>query len=93
MLHTSQDLLYIIVALCTLTFTAFLIWIMYYVAQIMRQSNEVISDVREQISELSKSINGIKEKLTSASTSIAFVSDQIADIVKFIKDKKTKKKK
>jgi len=93
MLETSQDLLYVIVALCTFVFTIFLVWIMYYLAQIMKQSNEIISDVREELAELSKTIANIKEKVNSSATSIAFVANQIKDIAGFLHEKKGKKKK
>lgn len=91
MLETSQDILYIAVALCVLIFTGFLVWIMYYLAQIMRQSNEIITDVRKEIVELQAAIQNIKEKVASSATSISFLTKQIKDVVDFVRERKQKK--
>lgn len=97
MFETSQDLLYGVVSFSVLIFTGFLVWILFYVAQILRQGNEVISDIRRKIADFEASLNSIKEKVISSATSVTFMAKEIAGIVNFIKAHKrtgagTKKK-
>ncbi len=85
MLNNSQDVLYITVSICVATFTFFLVWIMYYVAQISRQSNEMIADFREKMEELDESIQDIKEKVSTSVDSLATVSEQVGNIMEVVR--------
>lgn len=85
MFATSQDVLYITVAACIAVFTLFLVWIMYYVVQITRQSNEMISDFREKIEDLDATVQVIKEKVTTSVDSLSSVSQQIGNILEIVR--------
>ena len=88
MLDQAHNILYLTVALCALVFTGFLVWIMYYLAQIMKQSNEIIIDVRAKLEELEEAIDNIKEKVTSSANSIASVASEVKHIVDFVQSRK-----
>lgn len=90
MFETSTDILYLVIAICVMVFTFFLVWSMYYVAQILRQGNQVIKEVREKIAMFEEMLMNIKSKVALSTTSIAFVAKEIGTLVDFIKDKKTK---
>lgn len=95
MFESSQDILYITVSVCVGVFTIFLVWIMYYVAQISKQSNEMITDFRSKMEELDESIQDIKTKVSTSVESLSSMSQQIANIVQLIRgftDKKAKRK-
>lgn len=78
MFETSQDILYVTVSACIALFTVFLVWIMYYIAQISRQSNEMISDFRQKMEELNDSVEELKDKMSAATS-------QIGTILEFIR--------
>ena len=85
MFETSQDILYVTVAVCIAVFTIFLVWIMYYVAQISRQSNEMIADFRQKMEELDETMTSLKTKVNDSVDSLAAVSSQVGSILEFIK--------
>lgn len=91
MFETSSDILYGVIAICVLFFTAFLCWGLYYIVQILKQGNEVITDIREKIAEFEQVLDSIKSKVALSATSIAFVAKEIKTIVDFVKEKKEKK--
>lgn len=96
MLDTSQDILYITVSVCIGVFTIFLVWIMYYIAQISRQSNEMITDFRDKMEELDESIREIKDKVSTSVESLSTVSAQVANVVQLVRgfsSTKTKRRK
>ena len=84
MLDTSQDILYVTVSVCIGVFTVFLVWIMYYIAQISRQSNEMISDFRQKMEELDATMKALKEKVNDSVDSLASVSSQVGSILEMI---------
>lgn len=95
MFDTSQDILYITVSVCIGAFTVFLIWIMYYVAQISRQSNEMITDFRQKMEELDATMAALKEKVNDSVDSLAAVSSQVGMILEMIQSftgKRSKKR-
>ena len=93
MLEQSHNILYLTVSICAFVFTVFLVWIMYYLIQIMKQSNEIITEDKEKLDELEVAIQSIKERVSSSATSIAFVAKEIKSIVEFVQEKKGTKKK
>ncbi len=97
MFESSQDVFYLTISLCVAVFTGFLVWIMYYVAQISRQSNEMITDFRIKMEELDASVKELKEKVSNSIDSISMISDQVASVLEVVKnfsggDKKRKKR-
>ncbi|EKD76638.1 MAG: hypothetical protein ACD_43C00034G0003 [uncultured bacterium] len=86
MLATSQDILYVTVAACIAVFTVFLVWIMYYIAQISKQSNEMISDFRQKMEELDETVQVIKEKVTHSVDALSGVSEQVGNILELIQN-------
>lgn len=100
MFETSQDILYLTVSICVFVFTIFLVWIMYYAAQISKQSNEMITDFRDKMEELDESIHDIKDKVSASVDSLANVSSQVSNVVELVrgfsgadKDKRNRKRK
>ncbi|MFA6474585.1 MAG: hypothetical protein WCV88_00100 [Patescibacteria group bacterium] len=88
MIFTTQDILYVTVSVCILLFTIFLIWIMYYLVQITRQSNEMITDFRDKMEELDASVKVIKDKVNESVDQIG----SVLDIVRALAGKSSKKK-
>ncbi len=88
MVEVSQTTLFFTVSFCVLLFTVFLIWIMYYLGQIMKQSNEILTELRQKMAELEETIISIKEKVSDSASSIAFVAKEVKSIVNFVQDRK-----
>lgn len=91
MISSTQDILYITVAICTAVFTGFLVWIMYYLGQVSRQSNEMITDFRAAMEDLDATVQEIKGKVTESVTSLSAMSQQVGYIFKFIQQYSNRK--
>jgi predicted PurR-regulated permease PerM len=92
MFNTSVDVMYGALSLAIIVFTGFLVWMMYYAVQILKQGNEVIADIRSKIAEFESAIASIKEKVVSSATSISFIASQIGSVVDVIQKRSTRKK-
>ena len=88
MYQTSIDIMYGVISLAVLIFTGFMVWIMFYVAQILKQGNEVITEIRMKIAEFEEALSSIKEKVMSSATSISFIASEIGSIVELVKKRK-----
>lgn len=93
MFETSLDLLYGAIALCVIIFTGFLVWVLFYIAQILRQGNEVIREIREKIAEFEEALASIREKVVNSATALTFISREIGNIVELVKTRKEDKSK
>ncbi|PIR74440.1 MAG: hypothetical protein COU35_02565 [Candidatus Magasanikbacteria bacterium CG10_big_fil_rev_8_21_14_0_10_47_10] len=107
LLSSSQDLLYIVLAICIVWFTIFLCWLLYQAARMMRNANEVIETVTHKLELINDAVQFMREKFDGMSKHMGIVSSMVggmADKLVFSKlsskleekisanDKKTKKK-
>ncbi|MFH1426692.1 MAG: hypothetical protein ABIG66_04685 [Candidatus Kerfeldbacteria bacterium] len=92
MFDTSVDVMYGVISLCILVFTGFLVWIMFYLAQMLKQGNEVITEIREKIAEFEEALSTIKDKVMSSAQAISFIANEVGSVVDFVKDRKDKKR-
>jgi hypothetical protein len=69
-----QDLLYVVATICLLWITGFLCWALYETARLMRQSNEVVSDVREKVEAVEEFVDDAMDKVSSLSSYLGVLS-------------------
>ncbi|HBF66958.1 MAG TPA: hypothetical protein DDW36_00870 [Candidatus Magasanikbacteria bacterium] len=95
MLETSKDLFYIVLSFCVLWFTIFLSWWLFYLAQLTRNINSTVEEVRKKLSLLFDAVDFIREKLGLVAQAASFVSNHFfsadADKEAPLKTKKKKK--
>ena len=48
MVETTKDLFYIILSFCVLWLTVFLCWFLFYLIKILRQTNELMGDIKQK---------------------------------------------
>ena len=84
MIDVSQQVLYLTLAGSIAVFTVFLVWIMYYIAQIAKQSNEMVSDFRVKMEELDESVQQLKDKVSGSVENLATMGEQVAYIVELV---------
>lgn len=84
MIETSQDILYVTVSICIALFTGFLVWIMYYIVQITKQSNEMITDFRQKMEELDATVHELKDKVSTSIDSISAIGKQVSYIMELL---------
>ncbi|MBI4098620.1 MAG: hypothetical protein HY437_01145, partial [Candidatus Magasanikbacteria bacterium] len=63
MLQSSKDLFYIVLAFSALWLTIFLCWMIYSMAVILRNANDVIHEMRERLRGISESLDFMRDKV------------------------------
>ena len=63
-----QDMLYVVATICLIWVSGFLCWALYETARLMRQSNEVVTDVREKVEAVEEFVDDAMEKVTNLSS-------------------------
>lgn len=91
MFETSKDILYIVIAFCVLWVTFFVCWMFFYLAKIFRDVSQVVEEFRVKLEILSDAIHGIKRKVEMMHGLMGVASGGVADTVKKMMIKKTKK--
>jgi succinate dehydrogenase hydrophobic anchor subunit len=96
-ISTSQDILFLTLALCALLLTIFLIWLLYYAIMSFRQTYHSIKKIKAKIDALDEIITMIRERLTSTMSYFTLIISGIKKMIELLSDNeeepKTKKKK
>lgn len=88
----SQDILYIVLAFCALWVTAFMCWLIWQIAMILKNVNDTMSEAREKIAKIEEAITGIRGKFEKATVGLSFLADGVRKVVEYAIDKKLDKK-
>ena len=90
-MFTPLDILYIVLAFCILWFTAAIFWLVWQVASIFKNVNNVVSETREKIEKIEIALTGIRDRFEHATSSMGGLVDGISRVVEFAMDRKEKK--
>src|SRR3989339_591932 len=88
----SQDILYIVLAFCALWVTAFMCWLIWQIAMILKNINDTMAEAREKMSKIEEAITGIRNKFEKATVGLSFLVDGIRKIFEYTIDKKLERK-
>ena len=89
-LGSTLDLLYLILAVMVAWVAFFLCWMLYEVARLLRQANEVVTDAREKMSRVERAFKHSASYL-SALTAAAKAFMAMFNLRQETKKKRTKK--
>ena len=87
------DILYIVLAFSVLWFTAFVCWLIWQVAMILKNVNDTMTEAREKIAKIELALTAMKDRFEHATTSLGLLVDGGKRVIDYVIDKKTKKKK
>ena len=88
----SQDILYIVLAFCALWITAFMCWLIWQVAMILKNVNDTMTEAREKMAKIEEAITAIRGKFEKATIGLSFLGDGIRKLVEYVIEKKVEKK-
>jgi len=69
-----QDMLYVVATICLIWVSGFLCWALYETARLMRQSNEVVTDVREKVEAVEEFVDEAMDKVTNLSSYVGMLT-------------------
>ncbi len=74
MFETSQDLLYVVLAIAIIWFTVFLCWLMYQAGRTLRNVNRIVEAALEKMEMISDAVEFIRKKVDGMSSHLGAVS-------------------
>ncbi len=90
--QSSQDILYIVLALCVLWFTVFLCWLLYQAARVLRNANRIIESLARKLELISDAVEFIKQRVDGLSSHMGVVRSLATGFMeKYVVGKLTKK--
>jgi hypothetical protein len=86
------DILYIVLAFSALWLTAFVCWLIWQVAMILKNVNDTMTEAREKISKIEVALTSMKERFESVSGSMSLLVEGGKKVIDYVVDKKKDKK-
>ncbi|MBU1164867.1 hypothetical protein KKA15_04905 [Patescibacteria group bacterium] len=90
MLESSKDLLLIVIAFCVLWLTLFMSWGIYYVVMMLRNTNKVMTSIREKMVLVDSILKLVKEKLEKTSSHMGMMADSAIKLAGYFVEQKKK---
>jgi cell division protein FtsB len=72
-LTSSQDLLYIVMALSILWFTIFLCWLLYQAARVLKNANDIIEVLTQKLELITEAVTFMRKKVDDMSSHMGIV--------------------
>ena len=89
----AKDVLLIVLAFCALWFTAFVCWLVYQVATILKNINDVVSEVHTTLGKMEVAISGIRGRFDHAVSGLMLAIDGGQRIMEMMGRKKASSEK
>jgi hypothetical protein len=83
----SKDVFFMVISFCALWFTAFLCFVMYQVAGVIKRIHGLVDDVRSKVSELMEMVSGIRMRVEGHVSALGSVSDGIRKIMEMLRNR------
>lgn len=82
MFETSKDVLYIVISFCILWITAFLCWVFYYLAKVLRQTSQIVDEFRVRLQVISTAIDYIRGRVENISSLLTLATNGVSGLIK-----------
>ncbi len=87
----SRDILYIVLAFCSLWLTAFFCWLIWQIAMILKNVNDTMTEAREKIAKIEEALTAIKNRFEKATAGFGLFGEGIKKLVEYVVEKKREK--
>ncbi|MBT4153583.1 MAG: hypothetical protein HOE53_02945 [Candidatus Magasanikbacteria bacterium] len=82
---SSQDVLYVALALCVLFFTVFLCWLLFEAARILKNANRIVESLTHKLELINEAVQYMRGKVDGVSKNMGVMSSMMTGLVeKFI---------
>ncbi|HBL39722.1 TPA: hypothetical protein DDZ10_03580 [Candidatus Uhrbacteria bacterium] len=71
----AKDILLIVLAFCALWFTAFVCWLVYQIAAILKNVNDIVADAHETLGKMERALSGIRGRFDHAVSGLMLAID------------------
>lgn len=91
MFDSSRDVLFIVLSLCTVAVSVFLVWVLYQLGQILHNANRVATSLRLKLELIDKILNLVKEKLEKGASHLGLIADSAIKLVGYFIERQVEK--
>ena len=77
----TQDILFIVLAFCALWFTAFLCWLIYQAASLLRHVHGLVDEIKARVISLEESVINMKRKFDSNISMVSSIAEGVRRII------------
>ena len=84
----SRDILFIVLAFCALWFTAFLCWLMYQAAVLMKRLHGLVDEMKVKVADLEDAVHSMRRKFDGNIAMVAGIADGIRNVIEVLRDRK-----
>ena len=92
MLNSSQDILYLAIALAVLSLAGFSSWAIYYLARILQQGFRAAKEMRERLGRVDALVKSIKEKVDSSASYLLLIGEGVKKLAEAIRQRGEKQR-
>lgn len=92
LINDNQDLLYLVISISVLGLAFFTCWAVFYLAMILRQSFQVIKEMRDRLHKVDEIIDSVKEKIEHSASYLFLIGEGVKKLVEIMKGRTEKKK-
>lgn len=78
---TTQDILYIVLAVSAAVLTAFLAWLLYYVIAIVRDLRQTSRAIHEKVDQVGRILESIKERIGDSVSALSLLTELLSKLV------------
>lgn len=93
MIETTQDILYLMLAISVGVFTIFLVWMLGEVAMMLRNMNRFIRELHCTIGKIEDALSGIRKKVEHSASHLSLLAEGAKQLIRMFVESKTKKAK
>ena len=87
MIQTSQDILFITLAVCAAAITLFVCWGLYYLLIPLREVRQMVSAIKKRVDAIIELVDKTREKAQSSAETVTAISKAVIDVVGYVKTK------
>jgi len=77
----TQDILFIVLAFCALWFTAFLCWLIYQAASLLKHIHGLVDEVKVRVASLEDAVMTMKRKFDGNITMVSSIAEGVKKII------------
>lgn len=81
----TQDILFIVLAFCALWFTAFVCWLVYQAASLLKRVHGLVDEVRVKLASVEDAVLGMKKKFEGNFTVVTNIAEGVRKIMDIVR--------
>jgi hypothetical protein len=81
----TQDILFIVLAFCALWFTAFVCWLVYQAASLLKRVHGLVDEVKVKLASVEDTVLGMKKKFEGNFTVVTNIAEGVRKIMDIVR--------